>query len=81
MSYTHLAFDLEAFDPGRELLNLSLAGEGGFMVRTGRWFSGHEMGVSPEQAARASWGQESFSVSVWLPAERDRIGPSQPAIN
>jgi hypothetical protein len=44
MSYTGLARDLEAFGPGQELLNLSFAGEGGFMVRIGRWFSGHELG-------------------------------------
>jgi hypothetical protein len=44
MGYTRLAVDLEAFGPGQELLNLSLAGEFGFMVRTGRWFSGHELG-------------------------------------
>jgi hypothetical protein len=36
MSYTRLAVDLKAFDPGQEVLNLGLAGEGGFMFRSGR---------------------------------------------
>ena len=44
MSYTLLVVDLEAFDTGQEPLHLSLAGERGFMVRPGRWFSGHEVG-------------------------------------
>ena len=37
--------DFEDFGPGQEILNLSLAVDGGFMVRTDRWFSGYELDV------------------------------------